>query len=154
MAAILGKQGSDMAQEDLQAFKDNKCLLDITVKGREQEEGGAPDPPGRDVILGQQKSAKHQQHQEQKGAASGGHILIAAQRPIEAEEADAHVVQHEQQQDQREEPAETMRYCLSACIYKFRWMLRNFRRERRDVVQTDQTSLLSTGQGAIEHMCC
>jgi hypothetical protein len=76
----------------------------------------APDPPGRDVVLGQQEAAEHEKHEEHEGAARGGHILVAEQGAREAEQADAHVVQHEQQQDQREEPAIISLHRASTCM--------------------------------------
>ncbi len=56
----------------------------------EKEAGLLPDPPGRDIVLGQQKAPQQQQDQKQEGATSGGNILIAHQRAIEAEETNAH----------------------------------------------------------------
>ena len=49
--------------------------------------------------------AKQQHDQEKEGAASGGDILVPAERALEAEERQTHAVQQEQQQHEREEPA-------------------------------------------------
>ena len=58
---------------------------------------------GGDVVLGEQEAAAQQEDKAEEGAPRGGNILIAAQAAVEAEQADAHVVQLHQQQDQLEE---------------------------------------------------
>lgn len=83
------------------------CLLNhrAVYKGWGGWREASPDPPRRDVALGEQEAAEQQEDKEEECTACGRHILIAAQAAVEAEQADAHVVQHGQQQDQGEEPA-------------------------------------------------
>ena len=80
----------------------------IVQAGKVKEESGAPvspDPPVRDVLLGQQEATNKQQHQEEEAAACAGNNLIAGQGSQESKHGNAHAVHQEKEQDACEEPA-------------------------------------------------